>query len=75
MADLTPLTPPNTNAWKNADRLTDGRLAELLVQWRREERLSFEDIVRRLWADHHVTVSIRTIGGWCRQLGTEDTAA
>lgn len=53
---------PSPN-FRMADRLADGKLAEIITTYRLEG-LSFDDIARRLFADHGIEVTRQTIANW-----------
>ncbi|MEA2702902.1 MAG: hypothetical protein QOD63_847 [Actinomycetota bacterium] len=55
-----------------ADRLTGGRLAALIVQYR-EAGSSWDDISRRLYSEFDVEVSAETLQAWGKALA-EDAA-
>lgn len=49
--------------FRMADRLTDGRLAEIIVGYHTEGH-SHEHISRLLWAEHGIDVSGQTLRRW-----------
>lgn len=57
-----------------ADRLTEGRLADILRETRAEGK-SYEAIARLLHADHGVVVTAQTLTNWCDLLGIEKPLA
>lgn len=63
-------SPPRSTAYRMADRLLDGKLAEVLAEGRSAGR-SFEEISRRLFADHGIEAPSQTLRSWARQLGIE----
>lgn len=63
-----------TSHWRLADRVLDGRLAETLTAFYRESR-SWEDVARRLYAEHGLTVSGQTLRRWAKELGLSGEAA
>jgi intein-encoded DNA endonuclease-like protein len=56
-----------------ADRLLEGRLAELLTTARQAGE-SYETIARQLNADHGLDISGTTVRRWFQQLDTEAVA-
>lgn len=46
-----------------ADRLSDGRLAEIIAE-RRAAGDSFDQIAKHIYADHGVDVSGQTVANW-----------
>jgi len=65
----------DTQQFRMADRLAEGNLSALLVQYRTEEGRSLEEIVRRLYAEYGIEVTRQTLDKWCRSLGIEKSAA
>lgn len=65
--------PPNSASYRMADRLTDGKLAELLRVYRGAGD-SFQTIARRLFADHGIEVTDQTINNWLVVLDGETVA-
>lgn len=61
---------PNTATWRMADRLTGGKLRELIAGYR-AENLSPDQIAARLYAEYGVDVVGRTIRRWIDQLAEE----
>lgn len=45
------------------DRILDGRLADLLTDWR-AEGVTLQDIAYRLRSEHDIKVSIATVKRW-----------
>ena len=58
---------PESRYWRMADRLTDGHLAEILND-HRARNLGYEDIARRLFADHGIEVTRQTVATWCERV-------
>ena len=58
-------TSPN---FQMADRVVDGRLAELLEELYQESH-SWEEVARRLLVDHRITVTGQTLRRWAVDLG------
>jgi hypothetical protein len=58
----------NSKSYRMADRLTDGRLAEIVARERDSGR-SFDAIVRHLYADFGIEVTRQTLSDWAGQLG------
>jgi hypothetical protein len=56
-----------TSHWRMADRVLNGTLADTLANLYRESR-SWEEVARRLYADHGLTVSGQTLRRWGREL-------
>ena len=56
-----------------ADRLADGQLQALMDQYYAESH-SWEDVSRRLFADHGIQLSGQTLRRWSRLPGTEAVA-
>lgn len=54
-----------------ADRLSGGRLADLLVMYRRDGA-SWLDIARRLHADFGIVAHVTTIANWHEELTAGD---
>ena len=52
-----------TPQYRMADRLTGGRLDAIIAEGRAAGR-SYEDIARRLYADHGVEVTRQTLANW-----------
>ena len=63
---------PRSSAWRMADRLLAGSLAERLTALRADRR-SYDDIAKTLYAEAGVAASGRTIAAWCAHLGIEST--
>lgn len=61
-------------AYRMADRLADGRLAEIIAE-QRAAGTSFEAIARQLHADHGIEVSGTTVANWSRALDLEPAEA
>lgn len=59
--------------FRMADRLVDGRLAEIIVGYHNEGH-SHEHISRLLWAEHRVDVSGQTLRRWVPILIAEAAA-
>ena len=57
------------------DRVLDGKLADLLREWRSGERMSYAAISRRLLLEHEVTVSTDTVRRWLDELGIKKDQA
>lgn len=57
-----------SSRFRMADRLVDGRLADLLGTYR-SEGLSWDEISRRLYAESGVEVSAGTLSLWAIELG------
>lgn len=55
-----------------ADRLLDGKLIELLRE-QREQGLSFDEISRRLFAEHEIEFTGQTLRNWL--MADDDAAA
>lgn len=53
------------------DRLLDGRL-EATLRAQRAEGVSWEEMARRLYAEHHAPISGATLRSWGKQLGIPD---
>lgn len=58
---------PNTATWRMADRLTGGTLADTIRGYR-TAGLSPDQIAARLYADHGVEVTGRTLRRWLPEL-------
>ncbi len=58
---------PNTATWRMADRLTGGTLAATIRGYR-SEGLTPDQIAARLYADHGVEVTGRTLRRWFTDL-------
>lgn len=58
---------PSTQ-YRMADRLADGKLGDILTAGRMDG-LSYDDIARRLFADHGIEVTRQTIANWCDMTG------
>lgn len=56
------------------DRILDGRLRDLLQEYR-TEGLTYETMSRRLAADHQIEVVSETMRKWCLELGVTDEPA
>lgn len=54
---------PTSPHFRMADRLADGKLAEIIARGR-AEGLSFDDIARRLYADFGIEVTRQTVANW-----------
>lgn len=52
------------------DQALQGRLTEILADLR-GQRLSYERIARRLYADHGIEISKEQIRVWCQDSGIE----
>lgn len=63
-----------TSHWRMADRVLEGTLADTLAKLYTES-LSWEEVARRLYADHDLTVSGQTLRRWARELGIEKPPA
>ncbi len=63
---------PNTATWRMADRLTGGTLADTIRGYR-SQGLSPDQIASRLYAEHGVEVTGRTLRRWLPELA--DTEA
>lgn len=57
-----------TATFRMADRLAGGTLADQLREMRGDD-LSFDEIGRRLYAEHGIEVTRQTISNWCETLG------
>ncbi len=62
----------DTLLFRVANRQAGGRLAQKLQTYRRKG-YSFNEISRRLYADHRIEVTGQTLSTWVRQI--EDAAA
>lgn len=71
---LPDMSTPTSAAWQMADRLTDGRLAERLLDLRSSGE-SWPDIARVLYAEAGVVAHVSTLAEWHRQLTDEQTEA
>lgn len=60
--------------YRMADRMTGGRLAEILAE-RRARNQSLEQIVRELYAEHGIEVTRQTLASWVQQLEQDDVPA
>lgn len=49
------------------DRILEGRLAEVLADWR-ETGVSYAGIAARMYAEHGIEVGAETIRKWCDEL-------
>jgi len=58
---------PTTNAWRNADQLCDGNLADIILRLR-DAGMSWSTISRRLHAEYRCHVENSTLSAWHRQL-------
>lgn len=65
---------PSTAQYRMADRLSGGRLADIISDGRAAGQ-SFEQIARRLWADFGVEVSQKTLGRWAADLAIDASPA
>ena len=65
--------PPNSANYRMADRLTGGQLARILRACRAAGD-SFQDISRRLYADHGAEVTDQTVNNWLAELGQDEAA-
>lgn len=70
---MRPMQSPTTNAWRNADELCDGQLADILIQLR-DSGMSWAAISRRLHAYHRCHVENSTLADWHRQLTADQEA-
>lgn len=57
-----------------ADRALDGRLRDLLLDWR-AEGLSYTTIAKRLLMEHELDVSTSTVVRWISDLTTAEAAS
>lgn len=60
--------------FRMADRLVDGRLAEIIAVGR-ESGQSFETIARNLYAEHGIEVTRQTLANWSQQTADSGAAA
>ena len=58
---------PSTQ-YRMADKLANGKLGEILTAGRMGGQ-SYDDIARRLYADHGIEVTRQTIANWCEMTG------
>jgi len=58
--------------FRMADRLAEGRLAEIITAGRAEGK-SFEVIARDLYTDHGVEVTAQTVWNWHKRLTDDAT--
>lgn len=72
--NMVRVMPPNSPSYRMADRLSDGRLADIL-RTARDEGLSYQRIAFQLHTDLGVEVSDQTIANWCLDLGIEKAKA
>lgn len=63
----------STSHWRMADRVLNGTLADTLAVLYKESR-SWEEVARRLYADHGLTVSGQTLRRWAKELGLGEAA-
>ncbi|HWI02637.1 MAG TPA: hypothetical protein VNT52_02255 [Acidimicrobiales bacterium] len=64
---------PRTAQFRMADKLADGRLVEMMTTLYGETG-SWEEVSRRLYAAHGITLSGQTLRRWADQLGIEAAA-
>lgn len=64
----------DSSQFRMADRLTGGRLADIIAALRAEDR-SYEEITRRLFAEHGVEVTRQTVARWGALLGVDKAPA
>lgn len=62
--------PPTSITFRMADRLTDGKLATLILE-RRAADASFGEIARFLATEYGVEVTDQTVNNWHETLETE----
>lgn len=55
-----------------ADRLADGRLAQIITEKRADDQ-SYDRIIRDLYADFGIEVSRPTLLKWARSLGVAES--
>jgi hypothetical protein len=60
----------NSKTFRMADRLTNGRLVEI-VAGERQRGQSYDAIVRRLYADYGIEVTRQTLSDWASGLGID----
>lgn len=56
------------------DRILEGRLADILTNWR-AEGATFQDVAYRLRAEHDIKVSIATVQRWVEIAEKREKAA
>lgn len=61
----------DTQQFRMADRLTEGQLTAILTAHRTNGR-SYEEISRRLWAEHGIEVTRQTVARWGKLLGLDE---
>ena len=61
---------PRPSLMRLADRALDGKLGGYLIGWR-DEGLSWDQIAKRLHAEHDVSVTPKTVQSWHSQLVAE----
>lgn len=66
--------PPRSPAFRMADRLTQGRLAELIREGRAADE-SWDRIARKLDSDFGIDVTSETLRLWFLQMEEEEGAA
>lgn len=64
----------DSSQYRMADRLTGGRLADIIAGLRAEDR-SYEEITRRLFAEHGIEVTRQTVARWGALMGIDKAPA
>ncbi len=68
---MLPEMAPRSGTYRMANRLTGGKLADLLTEYR-AAGLSWDDISRRLYGDFGVEVTAVTLQSWASEPATSD---
>ncbi len=64
----------DSSQFRMADRMAGGKLADIIGALRADGR-SYEDVTRRLFADHGIEVTRQTVARWGALLGVDTDKA